>query len=271
MRHLFGAAGWIFRRTETGRWRALMANIAGVWNGSLRAGRLPRRAVAVELALYAGAYLLYLLSRGLVYADLRAAGLANGERVAAWQQSLGLLWEPAWQAWAIEHIPAVVALLNWVYIVTYWPVILLLAALLFLYRRRDYYYYRTVIFISLAGALLTFMLFPVASPFAIATVELTDTIQAYGPAFYGGPAMAELYNTTAAMPSLHFAWTVILGVYLWRTLPGLWRIAGAVYPALTFATIVLTGNHFILDAAAGGALAAAAFALTALLYRRRAG
>lgn len=248
-----------------------MANIAGVWNESLMAGLPPRRAVVAELALYAGAYLLYLFSRGLVYADPRAAGLVNGQRIAAWQESLGILWEPAWQAWAIERIPSVLAALNWVYIVTYWPVILLLAALLFLFRRRDYYYYRTVILISLAGALLSFMLFPVASPFAIATVELTDTIQAYGPTFYGGPAMSELYNTTAAMPSLHFAWTVILGVYLWRRLPGLWRIGGALYPALTFATIVLTGNHFFLDAAAGGALAAASFALTALLYRRRAG
>ena len=171
------------------------------------------------------------------------------------QEQLGFLWEPGWQAWAIEHVHGIVVFLNWAYIVTYWPVILALAIYLFLRNRREYYYYRTVVLLDLIVALAAFALFPVASPFAIPTVELTDTIQAFGPAFYGSESMSNFYNTSAAMPSLHFSWTIILGVYWFRNLPGPFKAAGVVYPVLTLFAIIITGNHFILDAIVGGVLA----------------
>ena len=94
-----------------------------------------------------------------------------------------------------------------------------------------------------------------------------DTIQAFGPAFYGSETMAAYYNTSAAMPSLHFSWTVILGVYCWRTLPGGFKAVGLLYPVMTFFAITVTGNHFMLDAVAGGALAGLSFGLVET-YRR---
>ena len=219
-----------------------------------------RRELA-EVAIYTGAYLIYVFSRGLVYDDPRAVGIVNGERIAALQGFLGFLWEPGWQAWAIEHTRGIVVFLNWAYIITYWPVILALAIFLFLRSPRDYYYYRTVVILDLGVALACFALFPVASPFAIPSVELADTIQVFGPAFYGSESMSIFYNTSAAMPSLHFSWTIILGVYWFRNLPGPFKAAGIAYPLLTFFTITITGNHFILDAVIGGVLAGLCFGL----------
>ena len=94
---------------------------------------------------------------------------------------------------------------------------------------------------------------------------MLDTIQEFGPRFYGSEDMASLYNISAAMPSLHFSWTVILGVLFWNNLRGWRRALALLYPVLTFFAIVLTGNHFILDAVAGGALAALAFGVVWLL------
>lgn len=224
-----------------------------------------KRAALREVSLYVGAYIVYLLTNGLLYADTRAVGLANGDKIVSLQRNLGFLWEPGWQAWAVENVKILVVMMNWVYIITYWPVIILAAAVLFNKRRRDYNFYRTVVFVDLAGALLTFMVFPVASPFAIPAVELLDTIQEFGPRFYGSEDMTTFYNISAAMPSLHFSWTVILGVLFWNSLSGWRRVLGLLYPVLTFFAIVLTGNHFILDAAAGGALAALSFGVVWLL------
>ena len=224
-----------------------------------------RRAALGEISLYVGAYLVYLLTRGLVHGDTRAVGLVNGEKIVSLQKDLGVLWEPGWQSWAVENAKGLVVTMNWVYIITYWPIIILAAVILFIKSRRDYNFYRTVVFVDLAGALLTFMVFPVASPFAIPAVELLDTIQEYGPKIYGSEGMASYYNISAAMPSLHFSWTVILGVLFWKTLRGRYRLLGLLYPVLTFFAIVLTGNHFILDAMAGAALAALAFAVVWLL------
>ena len=213
----------------------------------------------IEISLYVGAYLVYLVTRGLVYADARTVGLDNGDRIVSLQQDLGFLWEPAWQSWAVENAKALVVTMNWVYIITYWPVIILAAVVLFNRNRRDYNFYRTVIFVDLAGAMLTFMVFPVASPFAIPGVRLLDTIQEFGPRFYGSEDMATFYNISAAMPSLHFSWTVVMAVLFWRSLRGWRRPLALLYPVLTFFAIVLTGNHFILDAMAGGALAGLSF------------
>ena len=215
--------------------------------------------IPAEVCLYVGSYLVYVFSRGLFYDDVRAMGILNGERIADLQRQLWFLWEPGWQAWAIEHVKPIVVFLNWTYILTYWPVILALAVYLFLRNRREYYYFRTVVLIDLIAALTIFALFPVASPFAIPGAGLVDTIQALGPAFYGSESMATFYNTNAAMPSLHFSWTVILGVYWLRSLPGGFKAAGVLYPTLTFFAITITGNHFILDAVVGGALAGLSF------------
>ena len=222
-------------------------------------------AAIVEVALYIGAYLVYWATRGVIYEDARAVGIENGESIVSLQDNAGFLWESGWQSWAIEHVHGIVVFLNWAYIVTYWPVILLVAFILFVVNRRRYYFYRTVVLFDFVGALLTFMLFPVASPFAIPSANLVDTIQASGPTFYGAPDMASYYNISAAMPSLHFSWTIILGVLFWRTLPGWFKVLGLLYPAMTFFAVVITGNHFIMDAVGGGLLAILSFGLVALL------
>lgn len=222
----------------------------------------------LELALILGAYFVYLFTRGLVYADLDATGLVNASRVISAERSLGFFWEPGWQSWAIDHANALVVFLNWAYIITYWPVVLAIALVLYLTNRRLYYYYRTVVVINLVVALIVFMLFPLASPFAVSD-HFVNTIQQYGPSYYGSDSMAVYYNTNAAMPSLHFSWTVILGVLFARTFKGWFKPLSLAYPVLTFFAITLTGNHYILDAIAGGVLAAAAFAIMELVFRRR--
>ncbi|PKB83433.1 MAG: hypothetical protein BZY88_01960 [SAR202 cluster bacterium Io17-Chloro-G9] len=220
----------------------------------------------LELALIIGAYLLYVLTRGLVFSDTDQTALVNAQRVVDAERSLGIFWEPGWQAWALDNSLVLVRFLNWAYIITYWPIVLTLVLVVFIIERPLYYYYRTVVIINLAFALVVFMLFPVASPFDL--LDFVDTIQTYGPTFYGSPEMAAYYNTNAAMPSLHFSWTVILGVLFLRQLRGWLKLLGLAYPVMTFFAITITGNHFVLDAIAGGILAGMAFAVMELWARR---
>jgi len=104
-----------------------------------------KRAGLIEVSLYVDAYIVYLITRGLVHSDARAVGLVNGERVASLQRDLGFLWEPGWQSWALENVKALVVTLNWVYIITYWPVILTAALVLYLKDRRGYLFFMPVI------------------------------------------------------------------------------------------------------------------------------
>ena len=54
-----------------------------------------------------------------------------------------------------------------------------------------------------------------------------------------------------------------------RRLKGGLKLLGLGYPVLTFFSIIITGNHFVLDAIAGGLLAAMAFGIMAVWNRRR--
>lgn len=201
-----------------------------------------------ELAVYLGFYFLYLLLRGMALGGETQA-LDNASRLIAFEQSLGLFHEPGLQAWILAHSRPTAALLNWVYILTYWPVILGAALVLYAKRRSTYIRYRNLIAVHLVLALALFVIFPLAPPFK--TAYLVDTIQSIGPAFYGSDAMVMFYNTNAAMPSLHFSWTCILAWLFLRELRGRYRYLAVGYPLLTLAAIVVTGNHFLLDAVVG--------------------
>ena len=229
--------------------------------------KLAWKAHLLELVLVVGSYLVYMGSRGLVFTDLDGKGLENAARVVSAEKWIGVFWEPGWQSWVLDHIDLLALFFNWIYIITYWPIIALIGLTLYISNRPKYYYYRTVVVINLILALLIFMLFPVTSPYNL-TDHFANTIQTLGPSFYGSSDMASYYNTNAAMPSLHFSWTVILGVVFVRTLKGWLKPLGLLYPAMTLFAITITGNHFILDAIAGGLLAVAAFAVMELGFRR---
>ena len=99
--------------------------------------------------------------------------------------------------------------------------------------------------------------------------HFVDTIKDFGPAFYASREFANPYNSYAAMPSLHFSWTIMFGVLFLRT-PNVWvKILGVIYPVLTLVAMTVTANHYIMDAIGGGLLIRASFAVMELVIRRR--
>jgi hypothetical protein len=70
-----------------------------------------------------------------------------------------------------------------------------------------------------------------------------------------------LYNPYAAMPSIHMAYATLVGGGVYLATNRRWlRVAGVAYPLFVFLEIVATGNHFVLDALAGVAIATVAVA-----------
>ena len=223
---------------------------------------------ARELAIVAGAYWVYMITRAVAFDDLGATAMSNAGTIISLEQSLGFFWEPEWQAWAISSAKALVIFFNWAYIVTFWPILLTTSVILYVANRNRYKYYRNVVLISFILALLGFMLFPLAPPRMMAE-HFVDTIKAFGPAFYASREFGSFYNPYAAMPSLHFSWTVLFSVLFLRT-PNKWlKIFGVIYPAMTLLAITVTANHYIMDAVGGALLIFAAFTTMEIVFRRR--
>jgi len=207
-------------------------------------------------------------TRALVFSDFQGTALANARRVIEFEKNLGFFWEPGWQTWAIASAKSLVIFFNWAYILTFWPVIFITAVILYSTDRKRYRYYRNVVLVSFVIALLGFMLFPLAPPRMIAE-HFVDTIKAFGPSGYASREFANYYNAYAAMPSLHFGWTVMFGIMFLRTNNRLVKVFGVIYPALTLFAITITGNHYIMDAVGGGLLILASFLTMELGFRRR--
>ena len=77
-------------------------------------------------------------------------------------------------------------------------------------------------------------------------------------------------NQYAAMPSMHIAWAVIVAcVVIPRTSRRWVRVCAAVYPVITTLAIMITGNHYIIDAIGAVAIVAIGYGLARALERWR--
>ena len=223
---------------------------------------------AREIILLSGAYFIYMFVRKVVVPGAPDMGFGNAIDVISLEKALGFFWEPEWQAWTITSARALVVFFNWAYIVTFWPILLTIGTMLYVINRPRYKYYRNIVLLSFVLALLGFALFPLAPP-RMMVDHFVDTIKAFGPTFYASREFANFYNPYAAMPSLHFSWTVLFGVIFLRIRNNWVKSFGIIYPTVTLLAITITANHYIMDAIAGGALIIVAFAIMELGFHRR--
>ena len=199
-----------------------------------------------------------------------AHAFSNARRVIAAEKALGLYHERA-----VQH-----AFLGWRGFVEFWNVfygtfhfVVTVVALVLLFRRFPGRYprWRNTLAATTALALVGFALYPLMPPRLLpGPYGFLDTLKVFGSlwSFDSGP-VARVSNQYAAMPSLHFAWSTWSALVLFPILEQAWSKAVVLlYPAGTLFAIVVTANHYVLDAA-GGALvlgvgAGAGFALAAL-------
>jgi hypothetical protein len=100
-------------------------------------------------------------------------------------------------------------------------------------------------------------------------VGLEDTLLVLSGIDIGSPTTSAISNPVAAVPSLHAAYALGVGLGMIRFgRSHLVTLAGAIYPPLVVLTIVVTGNHFLLDAIAGMAVLGLGFWLAHRLRRR---
>jgi hypothetical protein len=217
--------------------------------------------------------MLFVLAFYMIYTSIRnslAAGpetnaiaLTNAQRVIDVEQLMGLFQE--------QRIQDV--FLPYAHFIRFWNVFygtlhfaVTIFAMVWTYRRYPdrYPLWRNTLAATTGVALVGFTVFPLMPPRLLDDLGLFGGGQSYGfvdtLAQVGGlwsfdsGTMAEISNQFAAMPSLHFAWSLWCFFVLFRYLPWRWaRIAIAVYPWMTLFAIIVTGNHYWLDAVGGAA------------------
>jgi PAP2 superfamily protein len=116
-------------------------------------------------------------------------------------------------------------------------------------RRRHYASIRNLFMVTTGIAFAVFYLYPAAPPRMFPNYGFSDPEQMQHLVQAGGAQLASYtYNPYAAMPSLHVAYALIVGLALItadrrRAI----RVLGALYPMAMIATVLISANHWILD------------------------
>ena len=207
-----------------------------------------------EATLVIGLCLVYVSVRRLLGDDLEAAAFENAEKLIAFESAAGFFWEAGWNRWVVEMGGLLTAVTNWIYILTFMLVVPVSALVYYVVDRDRYFQYRGIILISFFFALAAYAIFPVAPPRMMAEYGFVDTMKSFGPVWYDNRDAVAYFNSYAAIPSLHFAWSIIFGWLFFTQGSRLLKVMGVIYPTITLAAIVITANHYFLDAAAGAVM-----------------
>lgn len=147
-----------------------------------------------------------------------------------------------------------------------------LGALVWIYFRcrRRYPFIRNLFMLTTAIALVAFYLYPTAPPRMLGNYGFVDPLQLHHLVGAGGEQPGSYtYNPYAAMPSLHVGYALIVAIGMVLTERRLWiRALACIYPFAMAAAVVISGNHWVLDAV--GAFVTVAISALALLLASRA-
>ena len=221
-----------------------------------------------QLALFAGAYYLYRIVRGLVDGQ---AGLAfeNARTLVDFERSVGLFFEPGLQAWARGQ-DWILVWANWMYVNSHFVITTTFLIWLYIARNHAFYFVRNMFLVAMSLALVGYMAFPTAPPRFLPEWGFSDSVAS----FVGENAEQSanvLYNPFAAVPSMHVAFALMIAVpAIMLVKRRVFKVLWAIYPFVVTFVVVATANHFWLDAALGALVAVlSAYAAYAAFARAR--
>ena len=243
-----------------------------------------------EASLVGAFYLIYSFTRNKFGSHRVEIGeeplhsFNNALRIIDWEQALHLFREQQIQSWFLDFS---IFLQFWNTFYGTAHFIVTAVAFVWLYRARPALFplWRNVLAATTALAIVGFSLFPLMPPrlldspdlYGGARLEVQQGIEPYGFVdtleVYGGPwsfdsgAMQKLSNQYAAMPSLHIAWSMWCALVMWQLTRKRWaRVLIVSYPVMTLFGIVVTANHYFLDALGGLLTLAAGYVIGRGIY-----
>jgi PAP2 superfamily len=220
--------------------------------------------LARQIAIWFGFLLVYQAARGV--ADRNPAqAFENGLRVINFEQHFHGLVEISFQRF-VDSSNFLMNVASWTYWNSEFTVIGLALLWVYLRRHEAFTRFRNAILLANVIGLVGYVLLPTAPPRMFPDFGFDDTLSQFASLNHGSGLINFVANPYAAMPSLHAADALILGVVLVAVSRNWFAKAiWALWPGWVWFSVMATGNHFWLDVAAGIVVALIAMSI---VYRR---
>jgi hypothetical protein len=141
---------------------------------------------------------------------------------------------------------------------------------MYLFHNERFYFVRNMFMVSMGIALIGYIVYPTAPPrFFFAEYNFIDTVSQAVDVDQNASVNA-LFNPYAAVPSMHCAFAMMLGFTFMRVCKHrVSRWLWGAYPFVMTWCVVVTANHWWMDAALGAATAAVSAYAALWLARAR--
>jgi membrane-associated phospholipid phosphatase len=210
-----------------------------------------------QIGLFALADVCYETVRGVAEGNASVA-FANANTVVDVERATGTFFEADFQSsllgeqWLIETA-------NWLYMNTHFVITTSFLVWLYVFRNEAFYFVRNMFLVAMALALVGYTLFPTAPPRLLPELGFVDTITDFSQVNHDSALVKIFVNPYAAVPSMHIAFALMIAIPAMRISRHVAsKVAWALYPLLVLFVVIVTANHFWLDAAAGALVAALA-------------
>ena len=232
--------------------------------------RLPRgwSDVFRQLGLFALADVCYETVRGIADGKHDVA-FVHGQQIIDFERSTHTFFEPDLQSF---FLPArwLIDFANQIYMNSQFAITIAFLVWLYLFRNEAFYFVRNMFMASMGLALIGYTLFPTAPPRLFPQYGFVDTITDLSNVNHDSAIVKVFINPYAAVPSMHCAFAIMIGATgvrvsrHWFT-----RAFWVTWPLLVVWVVIVTANHYWVDAALGAMVAATSAVIAARLARAR--
>ena len=211
----------------------------------------------LQLAIFVFADLCYETVRGVAESN-DAIPFQNARSIMSTEKTLHFFVEQSIQSWAMGH-RFLIDFSNFMYVNSHF--VITTSALVWLYLRHNdrFYFVRNMFVVAMGLALAGDLLLPTAPPRFFPELGFVDTIAYSVNVKHDSGFVTLFFNPYAAVPSMHVAFALLIAgpaamIVRRKAVKVLW----ALYPLVVSFVVIVTGNHWAMDALAGAAVAATA-------------
>ena len=218
--------------------------------------------LAFQVFIWFGFLAAYELARGVADRD-PAKAFANGRAIIDLEGPHALF------ELSLQHVlhssGLLMAMASWTYWGSQFTVLGLTLLWVYLRRNEAFYRFRNAIMLANVIGLVGYVLLPTAPPRMFPGEGFIDSLSDFGGISHGSAVVELASNPYAAVPSLHAADALILGIVVATLVRSpVLKAVWLALPVWVWLVVMATGNHFWLDIAAGVVVAAVA---SAIVYR----